>query len=157
MRVATLVPSLHRTVMVASPICPGAGVIVTVRFDPLPPHTLGGATALSTLWLHHLVEFICREWGAQRLLFGSLLEAGILTDADFPGMPADVEGRFFWLLDRIVRGSVVDFADFYVGAYHWPAFNVADSAICAGVALIFLLTWRNERDSKPAESAPATR
>ncbi|MDP7525705.1 MAG: aldehyde ferredoxin oxidoreductase N-terminal domain-containing protein, partial [Dehalococcoidales bacterium] len=32
-----------------------------------------------------------------------LYEAGILTDKDFPGMPADNEGRFFWLLDRIVR------------------------------------------------------
>jgi len=32
-----------------------------------------------------------------------LYENGILTDADFPGMPADTEGRFFWLLDRIVR------------------------------------------------------
>jgi benzoyl-CoA reductase subunit BamB len=32
-----------------------------------------------------------------------LLENGILTDADFPGMPADTEGRFYWLLDRIVR------------------------------------------------------
>ena len=32
-----------------------------------------------------------------------LLEAGILTDDDFPGMPADSEGRFYWLLDHIVR------------------------------------------------------
>ena len=32
-----------------------------------------------------------------------LLEAGILTDKDFPGMPTDTEGRFFWLLERIVR------------------------------------------------------
>ena len=36
------------------------------------------------------------------------------------------------LLDRLRLGEVVDFLDFYVGAYHWPAFNVADSAITAG-------------------------
>ena len=38
--------------------------------------------------------------------------------------------------DRLFRGSVVDFLDFYLGAYHWPAFNVADIAICMGVALL---------------------
>ena len=39
-------------------------------------------------------------------------------------------------LDRIARGSVVDFLDFYVGAWHWPAFNVADIAICLGAAIL---------------------
>ncbi len=38
--------------------------------------------------------------------------------------------------DRLFRGSVVDFLDFYLGLYHWPAFNVADIAICIGVALL---------------------
>ncbi|RZW25919.1 MAG: signal peptidase II, partial [Desulfobulbaceae bacterium] len=36
-------------------------------------------------------------------------------------------------------GAVIDFLDFYVGSYHWPAFNVADSAICVGVALLFVM------------------
>ena len=40
------------------------------------------------------------------------------------------------LIDRIRFGSVVDFLDFYLGNYHWPAFNIADSAICFGAALI---------------------
>lgn len=40
------------------------------------------------------------------------------------------------LVDRIRFGSVVDFLDFYLGRYHWPAFNVADSAICIGAALL---------------------
>lgn len=42
------------------------------------------------------------------------------------------------LLDRIRLGSVVDFLDFYIGSHHWPAFNVADSAITVGVAIILL-------------------
>ncbi len=39
------------------------------------------------------------------------------------------------LIDRVRYGYVTDFLDFYVGRYHWPAFNVADSAITVGVAL----------------------
>lgn len=39
-------------------------------------------------------------------------------------------------LDRVMRGSVVDFLDFYIGAWHWPAFNVADIAICLGAAIL---------------------
>lgn len=42
------------------------------------------------------------------------------------------------LIDRIRLGAVVDFLDVYVGSYHWPAFNVADSAIVIGIG-IFLL------------------
>lgn len=39
------------------------------------------------------------------------------------------------LIDRIRTGDVVDFLDFYVGARHWPAFNIADSAITIGVGI----------------------
>jgi signal peptidase II len=41
-------------------------------------------------------------------------------------------------IDRILRHSVVDFLDFYFGSYHWPSFNVADSAICIGVCILIL-------------------
>jgi signal peptidase II len=40
------------------------------------------------------------------------------------------------LWDRMLTGHVVDFLDFYVGSYHWPAFNVADSAIVIGAVLL---------------------
>jgi signal peptidase II len=40
--------------------------------------------------------------------------------------------------DRIRLGGVVDFLDFHVGPWHWPAFNLADSAICLGVAAMLL-------------------
>ncbi len=42
------------------------------------------------------------------------------------------------LLDRVRWGMVVDFLDFYLGKYHWPAFNVADMAICIGMGLVLL-------------------
>jgi signal peptidase II len=41
------------------------------------------------------------------------------------------------LIDRARFLAVVDFIDVHVGSYHWPAFNVADSALCVGTALFF--------------------
>jgi signal peptidase II len=42
------------------------------------------------------------------------------------------------LIDRLLHGSVIDFLDFYVGSYHYPAFNVADSCIVIGAGLVIL-------------------
>lgn len=44
------------------------------------------------------------------------------------------------LIDRIRFGAVVDFLDFHIGGYHWPAFNIADMCIVIGVGL-YLLNW----------------
>jgi signal peptidase II len=49
------------------------------------------------------------------------------------------------LIDRIRLGEVIDFIDVHWYDHHWPAFNVADSAICVGVGLLLLETWREER------------
>ena len=42
------------------------------------------------------------------------------------------------LIDRLLYGHVIDFLDFHIGTLHWPAFNVADSAITVGAALFVL-------------------
>lgn len=42
------------------------------------------------------------------------------------------------VIDRLRWGAVVDFLDFHLGAWHWPAFNVADAAICIGVGLMII-------------------
>lgn len=46
------------------------------------------------------------------------------------------------LVDRIRFRAVVDFLDIYVGDWHWPAFNVADMAICVGAFLACIVIWR---------------
>ena len=57
------------------------------------------------------------------------------------------------LIDRLWAGYVIDFLRFYITRsggreVGFPAFNVADTAICTGVGLIFLLTWKSERQPK---------
>ena len=52
------------------------------------------------------------------------------------------------LYDRLAYGYVVDFIELYAGAYHWPSFNVADSAISIGVALLALEILRNEAPAR---------
>src|SRR2546425_12393314 len=52
------------------------------------------------------------------------------------------------LYDRLAYGYVVDFLEFYVRTYHWPSFNVADSAISIGVILLALEILRNEAPSR---------
>ena len=55
------------------------------------------------------------------------------------------------LIDRLKYGFVIDFLDFHwKEVYHWPAFNIADSCIVVGVAVLFILSWK-----KPPEESPA--
>jgi len=61
------------------------------------------------------------------------------------------------LLDRARLGYVIDYVDVYWGAHHWPAFNVADSAITVGVALLVLDILRNpQMDESPKAAEIAT-
>lgn len=48
------------------------------------------------------------------------------------------------LIDRVRLGVVIDFLDFYVGSYHWPAFNVADCALTVGAGCILLSVYFNK-------------
>lgn len=52
------------------------------------------------------------------------------------------------LIDRIRFGSVVDFLDFYIGSAHWPAFNVADSAITVGAIVMIWEMILNRKETK---------
>jgi len=59
------------------------------------------------------------------------------------------------LYDRLMRGRVTDFLDFFVGSHHWPAFNVADSAIVVGVLLLISGIFQAHKDEAlPTGQAP---
>ena len=59
-----------------------------------------------------------------------------------------VGGAIGNVIDRFLYGAVVDFLDVYVSIYHWPAFNVADSAICIGATLIIFRTLFFQKGNK---------
>lgn len=51
------------------------------------------------------------------------------------------------LIDRIGQGEVIDFLDFHIAGWHWPAFNVADAAITIGAALLIIDMLRSTKPS----------
>jgi signal peptidase II len=59
-------------------------------------------------------------------------------------LAAIIGGALGNVIDRVRFGAVVDFLDFHVLGYHWPAFNVADSAITVGAAILILESLFNK-------------
>ena len=80
------------------------------------------------LWGHRLLS----QHRPGAILYGLLL-GGILGNA----------------IDRIRSGQVIDFIDCYWRGHHFPAFNIADSAICVSVLALILLDWFHERRPAP--------
>lgn len=54
------------------------------------------------------------------------------------------------LIDRLRYGEVIDFLEFYLSSFYWPAFNIADSAICIGIGLMAfeILIWDHKKKKK---------
>ena len=99
-------------------------------------NALLAAVALAALvalfrWRHHFNAHTLTGQFAFGLIFGGIV--GNLTDRLLPARHAVVDFLHFYM----ARRGTIDVWDF-------PAFNVADSAICTGVALIFIITWKNE-------------
>ena len=97
-----------------------------------------GALVLLIFTRHHFHAHTLTGQVAFGLIFGGI--AGNLTDRLLPGRHAVVDFLYFYLQPR--GGGEIGF----------PAFNIADSAICTGVALVFLLSWKNEQSPNPAQS-----
>ena len=92
------------------------------------PYFFLGVTALAVVLILHLLRTVPRE---DQVLFTAL---GLILG-----------GAMGNLVDRIRMGEVVDFLDFYIGQYHWPAFNIADVAISIGSVLLLVSVYRTRR------------
>ena len=53
------------------------------------------------------------------------------------------------VIDRLLYGYVIDFIDVFYGSWHWPTFNIADSAISVGAFLLLLDAFREHRKAAP--------
>lgn len=94
-------------------------------------------------------SFLAAESGWQRYFFTAIAVAAVVFIfyllKRHPGqklfcwaLALILGGAIGNLIDRVLYGHVIDFLDFYVGKWHWPAFNVADMAIVSGAALFIL-------------------
>ncbi len=59
-------------------------------------------------------------------------------------------------IDRITTRAVVDFLDFHIGVWHWPAFNIADIAICCGAVLTIFAIWQSGKKALHLQTKPKT-
>jgi signal peptidase II len=69
------------------------------------------------------------------------------------GLALILGGALGNLYDRLVYGHVVDFLDFYVAGWHWPAFNVADSGITVGAGILILESFLHDSEQKHEKQA----
>jgi len=94
-------------------------------------------------------SFLATESGWQRYFFSAIALAAVIFILVLLKRHAG-QRLFCWalalilggatgnLIDRVLHGHVIDFLDFYIGKWHWPAFNLADSAIFVGAALFII-------------------
>jgi signal peptidase II len=139
--------------------------LIVAHFDyreVLPIFTSGGEWGFNLTLAHNYgaaFSFLADQSGWQRWFFAALaLVVGTGLSVWLLRLPQGkpllaaalallVGGAFGNLYDRVLNGYVVDFLDAFYGAYHWPAFNVADSAICVGAALLLLESFFENKEN----------
>ncbi|MEJ5329965.1 MAG: signal peptidase II [Desulfobaccales bacterium] len=118
------------------PVIPGFFNLVHVRnrgaafglLSSLSPEVAWIFFVLSTLGVLAVVGY----------LWYRLPETSVGAALGYSFILAGALGNF---IDRLRLGEVIDFLDFYLGRYHWPAFNVADSLICLGAGLLIWMIF----------------
>lgn len=90
------------------------------------------------------------DWQFWLFLLATLVACGLILGMArtarysrplFVGFGLILGGALGNLIDRVRLRAVIDFLDFYMGVWHWPAFNVADVAICTGALLVAFALW----------------
>jgi signal peptidase II len=104
-------------------------------------------------WTHRLVFILLTIAAVILILYYSYRkkkEGGL----EFYPLSIILGGAFGNLSDRMLKGRVVDFLDFSFHGHHWPAFNVADSAIVVGVSFLLIIQFAAQDDirSSPGDN-----
>ncbi|HSI24203.1 MAG TPA: signal peptidase II, partial [Methylotenera sp.] len=122
----------------------GEHLTITSFFDLVRYHNEGAA-----------FSFLANAGGWQKLFFSGVSVVAIVvisylirkhqTEKLFClGLALVLGGAIGNLYDRVTLGYVVDFLYFHYHSFYWPAFNVADSTICVGVALLLLDSFKKD-------------
>lgn len=74
-----------------------------------------------------------------------IIRIGKKVHFEVAGLALVLGGAIGNLYDRVMLGYVVDFIEVHYGGYYWPAFNIADSAICVGAALIIIDSFKSSK------------
>lgn len=120
----------------------GEQLTITSFFDLVRYHNEGAA-----------FSFLANAGGWQKWFFSSVSMIAVLVISYLLkkhqrqklfclGLALVLGGAIGNLYDRLTLGYVVDFLSFHVNGHFWPAFNVADSAICVGVAFLLLDSFK---------------
>ena len=145
----------------------GTKAVAEIYLDPFRPLNLLTFFNLTLVYNRGAAfSFLSNAGGWQRIFF-ILLTVAVLVfllrwlwslDADKKLLPAGlalvIGGAVGNLIDRVSAGAVVDFLDFFYRDWHWPAFNVADSAITLGVALLLVdsLFFTDKESVRPPQN-----
>ena len=131
----------------------GEGVAITPFFNLVLVYNKGAAFSFlsdAPGWQTPLlVGFALVAICSGRLPAGALVAGRGMLSA---GLGLILGGALGNVIDRLRFGQVVDFLDFHAGAWHWPAFNVADSAITVGAVLLILDGFRKHEGRAGAPS-----
>lgn len=130
-RITKWIVQQHLSAFDAIPVIPGF-------FDLVHAENRGAAFSLFAGSSSHVRTFLLigLALGAIAVVGGMLCNAAKLERATAWGLALIFGGAVGNVVDRIAAGSVTDFLDFYIGSLHWPAFNIADSAIVIGSGLL---------------------
>lgn len=124
----------------------GEHLTVTSFFDLVRYHNTGAA-----------FSFLADAGGWQKWFFTAITSIAVIVityllrkhhkEVIFSwGLALVLGGAIGNLYDRLTLGYVVDFLSFHINGLYWPAFNVADSAICVGVGLLLLDSFKKEHN-----------
>lgn len=122
----------------------GESLRVTVGFNLVLAHNTGAAFSFLNdaggwqRWMFSAIAIVAAVWIVR------LLRQHAQQTLFCVALTLVLGGALGNLIDRVSYGYVVDFLDFYWGTYHFPAFNVADSAISVGAALLILDSFKKK-------------
>lgn len=134
---AVVLDQLTKWVILAQVMDPPRVIPVLPFFNLVLVHNRGasfGILNINAAWVPWLLTSIAVIVAGVLLVWLRRAETRLLAAS----LGLIVGGAAGNVIDRIAYGAVVDFLDIYAGRYHWPAFNVADSAIAVGVAILLI-------------------